>query len=216
MYLSRLILNPRHRRVQAEVAAPYQLHRSLMNAFPAELPADERVLFRLEQGTHRGGLLLLVQSLYRPDWSWLSEPKARGYLLPVDTPNPEIKEFQPILAIGQLLAFRLRANPTVKRKFSDKRRRVGLGKQEEQIAWLRRKGEAGGFALSQAQARQESPAGGVIHRGQETHRLKLLAVQFDGLLRVTDPDRLVATLKGGIGSGKGLGFGLLSLARPRA
>jgi CRISPR system Cascade subunit CasE len=39
------------------------------------------------------------------------------------------------------------------------------------------------------------------------------AVTFDGLLRVTDPEALLAALAGGIGSGKGFGFGLLSLAR---
>ena len=35
MYLSRLILNPRSRRVQRELAEPYEMHRSLMKAFPA-------------------------------------------------------------------------------------------------------------------------------------------------------------------------------------
>jgi len=44
--------------------------------------------------------------------------------------------------------------------------------------------------------------------------LRLLAVTFDGLLRVTNVPRFVETLQAGIGSGKGLGFGLLSLARP--
>ena len=34
------------------------------------------------------------------------------------------------------------------------------------------------------------------------------------LLQVTDTDRLRETIQRGIGSGKGLGFGLLSLARP--
>jgi len=33
---------------------------------------------------------------------------------------------------------------------------------------------------------------------------------------VTDPDRLRETVRQGVGSGKGLGFGLLSLARPPA
>ena len=43
----------------------------------------------------------------------------------------------------------------------------------------------------------------------------MASVQFDGLLRVTDPDRLRETVRKGIGSGKGLGFGLLSLAPAR-
>jgi hypothetical protein len=42
--------------------------------------------------------------------------------------------------------------------------------------------------------------------------LALLAVRFDGVLAVTDVVQFAATLEAGIGSGKGLGFGLLSLA----
>ena len=92
MYLSRLILNPRNRRVQREIANPYQLHRSLMSGFPDNLAkGDERVLFRLDAHPRTGALTLLVQSLTLPDWSWLAQPNARDYLLPVGEPNPAVK-----------------------------------------------------------------------------------------------------------------------------
>ena len=217
MYLSRLILNPRHRRVQKEVAAPYQMHRSLMNAFPDNLAKGaERVLFRLETG-RTGTLTLLVQSLTLPDWSWLAESNARGYLLPVDEPNPAVKSFDLNLAIGQVLAFRLRANPTARRRLPDgKRKRVGLCREEEQIEWLKRKGEQGGFYVLSVRTSNQDTVNGYIRRDEERHKLKLLAVQFDGLLQVTDPHRLHETVRQGIGSGKAMGFGLLSLARPPA
>jgi CRISPR system Cascade subunit CasE len=215
MYLSRLILNPRNRRVQKEVAQPYQMHRSLMGAFSDNLkPGDDRVLFRLETA-RTGALTLLVQSLTLPDWSWLAEPNARGYLLPVDKPNPAVKSFDINLAIGQVLAFRLRANPTVKRRFDEEtHKRVGLYREEEQIEWLKRKGEQGGFRVLSVRTSNQDTINGYIRRDEERHKLKLLAVQFDGLLQVTDPDRLCDTVRRGVGSGKGLGFGLLSLARP--
>ena len=218
MYLSRLILNPRHRRVQKEVAQPYQMHRSLMKAFPDNLrPGDERVLFRLETHPRTGALTLLVQSLTLPDWSWLAEPDARGYLLPVDEPNPAVKSFDLNLAISQVLAFRLRANPTVKRRFDDEtHKRVGLYREEEQIEWLKRKGEQGGFRVLSARTSGNDIVRGHVRRNDQTHKVNLLAVQFDGLLQVTDPDRLCETVRQGVGSGKGLGFGLLSLARPPA
>jgi len=217
MYLSRLILNPRNRRVQKEVAAPYQMHRSLMRAFPDNLKeGDERVLFRLETA-RTGALTLLVQSLTLPDWSWLAEPDARGYLLPVDEPNPAVKSFDLNLAISQVLAFRLRANPTVKRRFDEEtHKRVGLYREDEQIEWLRRKGEQGGFRVLSARTSGNDIIRGRIRRNDQTHKVNLLAVQFDGLLQVTDPDRLRETVRQGVGSGKGLGFGLLSLARPPA
>jgi CRISPR system Cascade subunit CasE len=212
MYLSQLILNPRSRRVQREIADPYQMHRSLMRAFPDDLKeGDERVLFRLDADPRSGALNLLVQSHLRPDWAWLDDPGARGYLLR----PPETKSFDLRFAPGQTLAFRLRANPTVKRKFEDgAHKRVGIYREEEQLEWLRRKGEQGGFRLISTRASRETMVHGVIHRDQETHKLNLLAVQFDGLLQVTDPARLRDTMRQGVGSGKGLGFGLLSLARP--
>jgi CRISPR system Cascade subunit CasE len=40
----------------------------------------------------------------------------------------------------------------------------------------------------------------------------MLSVQFDGVLRVTDAQKLTETIARGVGSGKGFGFGLLSLA----
>ena len=217
MYLSRLFLNPRNRRVQREVAHPYEMHRSLMRAFPDDLKeGDERILFRLEPGRN-GALTLLVQSWTLPDWSYLAEPEFRGYLLPVDEPNPAVKSFDLDLAPGQVLAFRLRANPTVKRRYNEKdHKRVGIYDEEEQFAWLKRKGELGGFRLVSARTGCQEDVGGKIKRDQETHTLKLAAVQFDGLLQVTDPDRLRQTVRQGIGSGKGFGFGLLSLARPPA
>jgi CRISPR system Cascade subunit CasE len=214
MYLSRLILDPRNRRVQREVANPYQMHKSLMRAFPDDLQeGQERVLFRLEPG-RSGALTLLVQSWDLPDWSWLAQPEARGYLLPVGEPNPAVKAFDLEPAPGQVLAFRLRANPTARHTFDDKKRRVGIYDEEKQIEWLKRKGEQGGFRLLSARTSGQEDVGGRIKRDQETHTLKLAAVQFDGLLQVTDPDRLRETVRAGIGSAKGLGFGLLSLARP--
>lgn len=215
MYLSRLILNPRHRRVQREIANPYEMHRSVMRAFPDDLGEDERVLFRLEPGRN-GALTLLVQSRIFPDWSWLAAPEARGYLLPIDEPNPAVKSFDLALTPGQVLIFRLRANPTVKRRFNERdHKRVGIYDERKQIEWLQRKGEQGGFRLLSVRVSDRGDVTGRIMRGGHAHPLKLVAVQFDGLLQVTDPERLRQTVCQGIGSGKGLGFGLLSLARPR-
>ncbi len=217
MYLSRLILNPRTRRVQRELAQPYEMHRSVMRAFRADLQAsEERVLWRVDEHP-RLGLALLVQSWDAPDWTWLAEEGARGYLLPVDEPNPAVKPFELRPAVGQTLSFRLRANPTKRLGKSaeyDKGKRVGLYDEEDQLAWLAHKGEAHGFRVLQAQVSRDGKIkdADAIHRDDKTHKLELLSVQFDGILQVTDPDKLVAAVQAGIGSGKGFGFGLLSLA----
>lgn len=217
MYLSRLILNPRHRRVQREIANPYEMHRSVMRAFPDDLKEeDERVLFRLEPGRN-GALTLLVQSHLLPDWSWLADPEARGYLLPIDEPNPAVKSFDLALTPGQVLIFRLRANPTLRRRFNERdHKRVGIYDERKQIEWLQHKGEQGGFRLLSVRVSDRGEVTGKITRNGRAHTLKLVAVQFDGLLQVTDAERLRQTVCQGIGSGKGLGFGLLSLARPQS
>ena len=41
---------------------------------------------------------------------------------------------------------------------------------------------------------------------------RFFAMRFDGLLGVTDPVQFLEALRAGIGSAKGFGFGLLSLA----
>jgi CRISPR system Cascade subunit CasE len=218
MYLSRLILSPRNRRVQKEIADPYQMHKSLMRSFPDDLDRErDRVLFRVETDLRTGMITVLLQSTLEPRWGWLDDNGAQGYLLPMDEPNPAVKEFDLNLAPGQVLAFRLRANPTVKRKFeSGDHKRVGLYGEEKQIEWLKRKGEQGGFRLLSARTSGQDVIQGRIRRNGKRHDLKLLSIQFDGLLQVTDPDRLRESVQQGIGSGKALGFGLLSLARPPA
>jgi len=219
MYLSRLILNPRTRRVQRELANPYELHRTVMRGFPESLPSGERVLFRIDTDARTGTPTLLVQSHHAPDWCGLAG--RTGYLLeppalpPAVGENPAVKAFELTLARGQLLAFRLRANPTVKRQG----KRHGLLKEEEQRAWLQRKARQGGFRIIAVTVVQESNThASITSREPEQagqHHGTFLAVRFEGTLQVTDPEALWRTVQQGIGSAKGFGFGLLSLAPAR-
>jgi len=208
MYLSRLILNPANRRVQSEIARPYEMHRTIMRAFPDGLTGQtERVLFRLEPAGRDLGLQLLVQSWGQPDWSHLAD--AAGYLRSDVDHNPAIKPFEPQMRAGQRLAFRLRANPTVKTKRNGRPVRQGIFDEEKQIEWLTRKGQAGGFRLLAVRAGHES----LIGSGSKSQgSARFYAVQFDGVLEVANPAHCLEVLKKGIGSAKGFGFGLLSVA----
>jgi CRISPR system Cascade subunit CasE len=208
IYLSLLRLNPRSHRAIADLRNPYDLHRTLSRAFGAE-EADYRAarcLFRLEEG--RDGLpVLLVQACRTPDWATFS---ATDYLLA----TPEVKSAEPVLRPGIRLRFRLRANPTKRLSAGcpgEKKdgKRVQLFKEEEQLAWLARKGEAGGFHVQEACV----SARGNDRARKEGHTLTFGGVLFDGVLEVTDPDAFVRTLEAGVGTGKGFGYGLLSVAR---
>lgn len=210
MYLSRLHLNPRSRQVQRELGSPYEMHRTLMSAFPDRLDGQERLLFRVDE-TRDGLPLLLVQSQLAPDWGRLKP----GYLLA----PAESKPFDLQLAAGQQLAFRLRANPTVKKQFDGPgtpSKRIGLYTEEEQLAWLERKLQAGGFRLLHTTVGGKEDVGGKTRSDEQgrRHDLNLFGIRFDGLLAVIEPETAAATVAQGIGSGKAFGFGLLSLARP--
>ncbi|MEN6479300.1 MAG: type I-E CRISPR-associated protein Cas6/Cse3/CasE [Anaerolineales bacterium] len=223
MFLSRLMLNLRHKRTQSELARPYELHRTVMSAFPAVLPAEERVLFRPELDERLGTLRVIVQSQTEPDWRRLLA--VPGYL----QCSPESKTVALALSAGQVLAFRLRANPTTKKdshqRPDDHREypngvRLGIADEDGQRRWLDRKGEQHGFRVLQVQVRpqglqrsykSEQQAGGQ----PRVYAMSHLAVQFDGLLQVTDPQLFGLAVHDGIGSAKSLGFGLLSLAPPQ-
>ncbi len=207
MYLSRLILDPRSRRTQSELTSPYELHRTLLRAFPDDL-TEERVLFRVDIDRRTGAPTVLVQSQGPPDWSFLSGTK--GYLLDgAAEDNPAHKEVTLRLQAGQVLAYRLRANPTVKRDG----KRLGLFDEQDQLDWLRRKAEQGGFRLLSAAATPEGFSGSRKRASAGAGDISHYAVRFDGHLQVLDPALLHETIAAGIGPAKGFGFGLLSLAK---
>lgn len=211
LYLSRLLLNPRTRQVQAELARPYQMHRTLLQAFPDPLPAEERILFRVDWLKNQSLPVLLVQSRTPPQWEQLPNPR---YLLaqndlPWGFEAPwQVKTWQPEFASGQQLRFRLKANPTVKRAG----KRHPITRQSDQVAWLQRKLHAGGARLLHAERRELGRNVDFKHQADFSHRITLYGVLFDGLLQVEQPSLLAQAVINGIGSAKGLGFGLLSLA----
>jgi CRISPR system Cascade subunit CasE len=203
MYLTQLLLNPRCRSVRKDLSDPYDLHRTILRAFPdAKDGGPGRVLYRVELPRGEPRFVVLVQSDVVPDWSRLEVDS--DYLLR----PPAIKPFDPAFAAGQRLAFRVRANPTVKR---DGKRRPLLD-EDQQRAWLDRKGAEAGFHVVRAEVSPEGASCG--HKPAEGSTLVLThhAVRFDGVLAVTEPQQLRQALRSGIGSAKGFGFGLLSLA----
>jgi len=241
LFLSRLALNPLRREVQRDLADCHNMHRRLLLAFP-DAPdvtsAREQygLLYRVEQS--RDGIAVLAQSTHAPDWARLPS----GYLLSA----PAVKSLSPLyerLRPDMELAFRLHANPT--RRISDRNmqqsaqwrgKRVNLSRETDQLDWLRRKSEAGGFSLLAVRARPASlpesrlpsprpelsvavipdtrviPGSAVTGRRATTGKLTFGSVTLEGRLTITDLARFLVTLEQGVGSGKAYGFGLFSIA----
>lgn len=212
MYLARLVLNPRNNGAREDLDSPYNLHRTLNRAFPSGEPEENRTLFRIEpdRPQDKGRTVLLQSSDTRPDLSFL-EDSAGGpepYCINWDEP----KEIGPSFAEGQQLAFQLLGNPTK----SVEGKRIALTDEEDYHDWLDRKADMHGFEVEYVH-----PTPFWINGDQgdkDTYKkseIPHFAVRYNGLLRVTGPQRLRETLASGIGPAKAFGFGLLTLAPPR-
>jgi CRISPR system Cascade subunit CasE len=175
-------------------------------------------LWRLEPELDPTGYSrILVQSRSMPNWASIG---VQGWLAKAD-PAIDLKDQLKLdaLKVGQRFRFRLRANPCVTR--NDKR--LGLLRLEEQEAWVQRKGRLHGFSLPRltsidlsespqervgVRISQEQMSRGNQHSG---NGIRIFSVLYDGILTVTETDKFRAALQTGIGHGKVMGLGLLSV-----
>lgn len=208
MYLSLLKLGLSLMDTRRLLLNPYLLHQAICRAFPDAAEGGRgRVLYRVDIDRKAGTANILVQSEKQPRWE-----KAE-FLSTCFNELPRMKPWNPQVARGQVLYFRLRANPTVKRNG----KRLGLLREEDQLNWLTRKASSSGFTVLSCRVVCEG-----IERTRKTGRrpepdgedqpMSFLAVRFDGVLRVEEPQLFLRSLETGIGSGKSIGFGLLSIA----
>jgi CRISPR system Cascade subunit CasE len=247
----------RPRPVRSWIGRPYRVHQRLWMAFPsnrrraedthflapfnpsefaqhAHTPrnADAIFLFRVDPmpGVVPSRHGIVVQSAIKPDWDYAFHNAPEFLAAP-----PIVNSYRPSFALGQRLHFRLRANPTKRVAEKNERlgsvmagKRVGLTSEAEQVRWLLRKGDVGGFRVPGSWVDANNPdtsepvqlpnfrvnviAEGRDRNGKPGCAGEFLAVRFEGLLEVTDPERFLQTVRDGLGSAKGFGFGLLSLA----
>ena len=220
MFLHKIHLDPRCREARRDLSDPYQLHSTLCRAFSShdkKCPEGE-FLWRLEPETDPAGCpRILVQSKSMPNWAGVG---VQGWLANADS-GIELKDRLKLdsLKAGQRFRFRLRANPCVTRDG----KRQGLLRTDEQEVWLERKGKQHGFALPQlasfdfseapkeridVRISQEQMLRGKQHTG---NGIRIYSALYDGIIMVTEPDNFRVALQSGIGHGKAMGLGLLSV-----
>jgi len=197
VYLSKLVLNVRDPAARRDLLNPYEFHSTLCRAF--EAPQDARILWRLERTRPP---VILVQSLHPPAFDRID-----GYddyfLEPPETKRiPLTERIRP----GQVLRFRLDANPTVTRRG----KRHGLRRIEDQLAWLHRQARRAGFEVLGATVTRTERLR--FRKRNQDRFIVLVMARFDGYLRVVDPTRFCEAVARGIGHGKALGMGLLTVA----
>ena len=220
MFLNRIHIDPRCREARRDLSDPYQLHSTLCRAFSdksTKCPEGE-FLWRMEPDEDSLALpRVLVQSRTMPEWADIGVP---GWLARADA-GVDLKSRLGLdsLREGQRFRFRLRANPCVNRDG----KRIGLFRGDEQEAWLVRKGQLHGFVLQRTvdfdlsesmpervdvRLSQEQMMQGRQHSG---NLIRVFSVLYDGILTVTAPEDFKQGLRSGIGHGKVMGLGLLSV-----
>jgi CRISPR system Cascade subunit CasE len=221
MFLNRIHLDLRCRDARRDLSNPYQLHSTLCRAFSppdTKCPPGE-FLWRLEPETDATGYpRIIVQSRRIPDWSGIG---VKGWLFQAE-PAIDLNERLKIdsFSKGQRFRFRLRANPSVTRNG----KRQGLLQLADQEKWIERKGLQHGFFLSQlssfdfSEPLEErvdvriSQDQMLRDRQHSDNSIRIFSVLYDGILTIAEPSRFKEALYTGIGHGKVMGLGLLSIA----
>lgn len=210
LIVSRIHLNPFSQKAKNDMSNLYDLHKSLMTAFPRNNPQDNcSMLFRIEDclNPESEGMPILIQSNAYPNWSELN--KVAGYFFR----KPITKEIDNIdLRRDCEYRFLLRANPA--RRSRDNAKIVGLHSNVELIQWVNNKGLKHGFQVDENELvikKLPSLHASKIEGGAE-EKILINYVEYSGFLQVTKINELTQALFTGVGRGTDFGCGLLSLA----
>ena len=205
MYLSRVELDPTRRSTMAALAAPQKLHGAVESAFAGE---RRRRLWRLDRLGERLYLLLLSEDA--PELSGVVEQFGTGAAAETRSYDPLLQRVEP----GSCWQFRLTVNPTRSKKDSADHTARGPLKpcylEVEQEEWLWAQAAQHGFAVSEgsfAVTRKQT----YHFKKNGTRPVTLLAVTYEGVLQVTDPEAFKALLCKGVGRGKAYGLGLMTI-----
>lgn len=207
MYLTQLHLDERNRRTLAALNAPCKFHGAIEAAFPGP---RQRNLWRIDQ---RGGTrYLLILSKEKPELTQAA--------LQFGVPGEpwQVRDYSGLLnriQKGSRWRFRLCANPTysVPAEHGRRGRVCAHSTPNNQLQWLIKQGARHGFSLRQDEFSVTKEEWYRFKKGAASGSVTFLAVTYDGILTVEEPERFKEALCGGIGPGKAYGAGLMTLVR---
>lgn len=221
MYFSRITLKlerlPYAMQQKIHSMKQYAIHQWLWQLFPNE--EKRPFLFReLQSGKNRQYYLLSAVA-----------PLTQHELFLIES-----KPYTPQLTQGMVLTFSLRANPVIfkqgKRcdvmmnaKYLAKKQGVStaeikINQDRAAIDWLVKQSEQRGFSLLQDARKQISCQVMDYFQHQfikkkELKPINYSSVDFEGILKVTDPSLFLETIYHGIGKSKSFGCGLFLIKR---
>lgn len=223
MFFSRITINAQSadpdELVKLVEGDTYAIHQLLWSFFPDDPEAKRDFLFRREEGN--GWPCFYMVSMRQPQTT-------KNFI------QVESKPYQPKLSNGQSLAFSLRVNPVVTKKSDDGKRQVrhdvvmnakrqlAKGKADffsgelqysTGIKWLENRAAKLGFDFAPEQIKVFGYQQHRIKKRQQKKTIRFSALDFKGILTVTDSERFCRTLFSGIGPAKAFGCGLMLVKR---
>ncbi|MGC4962919.1 type I-E CRISPR-associated protein Cas6/Cse3/CasE [Gordonia sp. DT101] len=219
MYLTRMPINRRRRGAAKLLSNPEAMHAAVEASFAPGMLTDAgaRALWRIDSPA-ADEIHLYIVSPVEPDLSHVVEQAGwqTGAMW-------QTRDYRPVLDAvqeGRRFSFRLRANPVRSMRAENSARtkpvaHVSVAQQEQ---WLLQRAVGNGFVVTAGL--QASPAVRVVDRGVMRfgkgggRRVTVAHATFEGVLEVTDAERLRRTLSCGIGRAKAYGCGLMTLAVP--
>lgn len=226
MFLTKIDLDPGRRLARKYLGSPQAMHAVVMKATTplgsTSIETRGRVLWRVDRGAF--GTALYIVSPTEPAMAQLiTEAAPAG----ADALTRDYEPFLSRLAIGQVWAFRLAANPSHAAPQGPGLRGKVYGHVtvEQQRQWLLNRADVHGFAPLSTSGDDGDNSVVVVHRERpefgrnDPHsnrraRVTINRTVYEGLLRVTNADKLRTVLVSGIGRSKAYGCGLMTLARP--
>lgn len=191
-YLTRIHVDHRTA-AQKRLKDSYAWHQAMWQAFPE---TENRIFLYRVEPRESGFLLYLLSE---------KEPHVPGW------GRWETKRIGESFLDHSTYRFQLCANPTVKRKREGRKNgtRIAIYDPQKLAEWLQRKAEQGGFDLDESSLQIGPPIDQPFYKNGRKGNHK--RVEFQGVLRVKNPEKFKETFKKGIGSAKAFGFGLLVL-----
>lgn len=226
MYFSRITFNPwvNHQQLaQTLCQDTYREHQALWQLFDSDPDASRDFLYR--QVIENGRIKYYVVSERIPidkTGMWLIAP-----------PKP----YAPQLNVGQRLFFTLRANPVItvsspdgKKQRHDvvmhEKKRIGFDQlpaadkpsfqhlvQSACTEWLEKRAERNGFTIEAGQVAVEAYRQHKSFSKRQNRSVRYSSVDYQGILKVIDPELFTQTLFKGVGKAKAFGCGLLLVKR---
>lgn len=207
MYLHRIYLNLKCKEARRDISDPYEMHSTLCRAFsePGTKCPLGTLLWRLEPERNKAGMpIVIVQSQAIPEWQRIN-PKEWFWEQPSLPINIDEK-LNPYIKIGYKFRYRLRANPSVKKDG----RRFGLYDADSQITWFQRQSEKKECEFK-ALTIHRSDEKMLFGQKRDEHPIHIFSVLYDGILEITNVQSFKRIINDGVGHGKAMGLGLLSV-----